>query len=119
MATARDFGDGFEAELKDNVDEFLVVGDRSFFNDINAGVFDVTTKDKVVFGGLVDGFHFGAHDELREIGVRLVIARHVDAVVLPVNWAKIQVDVGELLLEAVATSEFTFEDDFFHGYIIR
>ena len=115
MAAARDFGDGFEAELEDDIDEFLIIGDRGFFDDVDAGIFDVATQDKVVFGGLIDGLHLGAHDEHREIGVRLVIARHVDAVVLPIDRTKIQGDVGELLLEAVAISELAFEDDFFHG----
>lgn len=99
LAAARDFGDRFEAELEDDIDEFFVILNGGFLYDVNTGVLDVAPKDKIVLSGFVDSSHFCAHDELREIRFRLVIFRHIDTVVLPIDGAEIKLDVGEFLLE--------------------
>ena len=85
LAAAGDFGNGFEAKLKDNIDEFFVVGDGGLFDDVDTGIFDVASQNEVIIGGLIDRLHFGAHNEFREVGVRLVVTRYIDAVVLPVD----------------------------------
>ena len=56
LAAAGDFADLFKAKLENRVDGTGVVFNRSFLNDVDAGVLNVTAKDQVVFWRFVDGF---------------------------------------------------------------
>ena len=118
FSTTGDFGGGLETELKNNVDEFFVIGDWGFLDEVNARIFDVAPEDEIVLSGLVDRFHLGAHNELRKIRLRFVIFRDIDAVMLPIDGGKVKFNISEFLLEFVATLEFALEDYFFHTLII-
>ena len=105
LAAARKFGGGLKAELENDVDGGRVVFNRGFFDDIDARIFDVALQDEVVFRGSVDSLHLGAHGETGVVSGGFIAARKIDAVVLPENRRKIEVDFGKFGFEAVARTE--------------
>ena len=68
---------------------------------------------------IADSMDFGAHDETRKIASSLVATRDKDAVVLPIDRRKLQINSAQAFFKPIAVSDPAFDNDFFHKHIIQ
>ena len=102
LAAARNFFLWRKTKLKDDASGGRVICDGGFFNDVNTRIFDMTAEDEGVFWGLIYRVHGRTHNEAREVIPWPIAARDVNAIVLPVDGAKIEIAIREFVFERFA-----------------